>query len=44
MASTLNELEKAVEMIKKAVAEGELDENLNAVADVISRRIHKRTK
>jgi len=42
--STLNELEKAVEMIKKAVAEGELDENLNAVADVISRRIHKRTK
>ncbi len=42
-ASTLTELEKAVETLKKAVAEGELDESLNAVADVISRRIHKRT-
>lgn len=42
-ASSLSELEKAVETLKKAVAEGELDESLNAVADVISRRIHKRT-
>ena len=39
--NSLNELEKVVEVLKKAVAEGELDESLNAVADVISRRIHK---
>ena len=42
-AQTLTELETAVEMLKKAVAEGELDDSINAVADVISRRIHKRT-
>ncbi len=42
-ASTLTELEKAVETLKKAVAEGELDDSLNSVADIISRRIHKRT-
>ena len=42
-ANSLNELEKALEILKKAVAEGELDDSINAVADVISRRIHKRT-
>ena len=42
-ASTLTELETAVETLKKAVAEGELDDSLNSVADIISRRIHKRT-
>jgi len=40
-ASTLTELEKAVETLKKAVSEGELDGSLNAVADAISRKIHK---
>ena len=42
-AQTLTELETAIETLKEAVAEGELDDSINAVADVISRRIHKRT-
>ena len=42
-ANSLNELEKVVEVLKKAVAEGELDENLALIADGIGRRIHKRT-
>ena len=42
--NSLNELEKAVEVLKKAVAEGELDDRINSVADVISRRIHKRSE
>jgi hypothetical protein len=40
--SNLNELEKVLDMLKKAVAAGELDESLSAVAEGISRRIHKR--
>jgi hypothetical protein len=43
-ANSLNELEKVVEVLKKAVAEGELDDRINSVADVISRRIHKRSE
>ena len=42
-ANSLNELEKVVEVLKKAVAEGELDENLALIADGIGRSIHKRT-
>ena len=42
-ANSLNELEKVVEVLKKAVAEGELDENLALIADGIGRHIHKRT-
>ena len=42
--NSLNELEKVVEVLKKAVAEGELDDRINSVADVISRRIHKRSE
>ena len=42
--NSLSELEKAVEVLKKAVAEGELDDRINSVADVISRRIHKRSE
>ena len=42
--NSLIELEKVVEVLKKAVAEGELDDRINSVADVISRRIHKRSE
>ena len=40
--ANLNELEKVVDMLKKAIGAGELDESLSAVAEGISRRIHKR--
>jgi hypothetical protein len=40
--ANLNELEKVVDMLKKAIGAGELDQSLSAVAEGISRRIHKR--
>jgi len=43
-ANSLNELEKVVEVLKKAVAEGELDENLALIADSIGRSINSQYK
>ena len=41
--SNLDELEKSLQLLKNAVAVGELDDSIKSVADVISGRIHKRT-
>lgn len=41
--SNLAELEKSLQLLKNAVAVGELDDSIKSVADVISGRLHKRT-